>query len=175
MKKRIIWIVLVLSVFFLSGCKKEAAVLIQQPVKEVLPTKENLSTNQNFLLLQKSSEVFPQSQGVYDVIGEQLTIVKQYAPVVESEQAQGNSVALEQKKLDQIKQDFNQSFPSLSYEGDLYQVYEQKFHQTRVTLHEGYFTLSATPAFTQNFYFVGESDTQVKDENGTLYEIQYSN
>lgn len=158
----------------LSACQRTEQDFLTQPVKEVLPTKENLTTQQNFLLLQKDSQLFPQSQGVYDVIGDQLTIVKQYVPAVDSTKMQANTIVIEQKKLEQVKQDFQRSFPGLQYEDDPYKVYEQKFTQTKIDLYDGYFVLRAQPSFEQTFQFVNNSDTTVIDDNGTIYEIQYS-
>lgn len=175
MKKQFMIGALGLLVIGLSGCQQTVeSEFVTQPVKEVLPTKENLTTQQNFLLLQKDSQLFPQSQGVYDVVKDQLTIVKQYVPTLDTSKIRANAVVIEQKKLEQVKQDFKRSFPGLIYEDDPYRVYEQKFTQTTVELHPTYFILRAQPDFEQKFQFVDESDTKVTDENGTIYEIQYS-
>lgn len=161
---------------FLTGCQTniEQVKPVQKPVVEVVPKKEDLATHQNFMLIQIEKSVFPQNQGVYDVVNHQVTIVKQYIPeknpnVLSNSDFNAKGIMME----DQIHQDVSKTFPGVVYKANPYQVYEIKLKQVRIELTKTGFILHAETGYTADFQFVDAQETKVKDENGVIYEIQY--
>lgn len=161
---------------FLTGCQTNIGKVkpVQKPVVEAIPKKEDLATHQNFMLIQVEKATFPQNQGVYDVVNNQVTIVKQYIPkknpnVLSNSDFNAKGIVTE----DQIHQDVSKTFPGVVYKADPYQVYEIKLKQVRIELTKDGFTIHAENEYAVYFRFLDAQETKVKDENGVIYEIQY--
>lgn len=101
---------LVLCSFFcsllLASCGQENQAIKTSEPTTATATKLSSTNAENvdLMLIQEESSQFPQSQGVYDLQGEELTIVKQYLPMTESSSDETLSGSALKKEMKRSKQ-----------------------------------------------------------------------
>ena len=109
---------LVLCSFFcsllLASCGQENQAIKTSEPTTATATKLSSTNAENvdLMLIQEESSQFPQSQGVYDLQGEELTIVKQYLPMTESSSDETLSGSALKKRNETIQADFEKKFAS---------------------------------------------------------------
>lgn len=109
---------LVLCSFFcsllLASCGQENKAIKTSEPTTATATKLRSTNAENvdLMLIQEESSQFPQSQGVYDLQGEELTIVKQYLPMTESSSDETFSGSALKKRNETIQADFEKNFAS---------------------------------------------------------------
>ena len=126
---------LVLCSFFcsllLASCGQENQAIKTSEPTTATATKLSSTNAENvdLMLIQEESSQFPQSQGVYDLQGEELTIVKQYLPMTESssdETLSGSALKKEMKRSKQTLKNFASA--NLRLKDDPFEIYETTLH-----------------------------------------------
>ncbi|WP_122646969.1 hypothetical protein [Enterococcus mediterraneensis] len=126
------------------------------------------------IIMQVDNHGFPQSQGVYDVHENALTIVKQYIPDDDETINSEKMSDLFQEKIDMIQKDFDENFAGQELSDDLFKVYERKVPNINVSL-DGQELILKGKDFKKIFNFVVGSTVRVLDANNVEYKIKFDN
>ncbi|MGH0007383.1 hypothetical protein [Enterococcus gallinarum] len=169
---------LVLCSFFcsllLASCGQENQAIKTSEPTTATATKLSSTNAENvdLMLIQEESSQFPQSQGVYDLQGEELTIVKQYLPMTESSGDETLSGSALKKRNETIQADFEKNFASanLRLKDDPFEIYETTLHGASFSIDEKYLFLRAHGLELKFQY--DEATNRAYDENNVRYEVQ---
>ena len=163
----------------LVGCQKAADTTIHVTTDSVRestePTSESLLLKQNFMLIQTDAAHFPQSQGVFDIQSDQMTVVKQYIPVDNLNIIQDNKLNADgSQDTNQVAEDVMKTFPDQTYDADPYKVYETVITDITVSIDDSQLLIKGADNYQQLFTFQNDNSTQVKDQNDVIYEVRIS-
>lgn len=178
MKKKTLFIsILGLVLLFLVSCTTKET---QPPADGNVSGKEHIQKpkleleSDEMIIMQIDNHGFPQSQGVYDVHENTLTIVKQYIPDDDETINSEKMSDLFQEKIDTIQKDFDENFSGQALSDDLFKVYERKVPNINVSL-DGHDLILKGKDFKKIFSFVVGSTKRVVDTNNVEYKIKFDN
>jgi uncharacterized protein YcfL len=156
----------------LASCEQDQTISATSEPSTVMETKLS-STNTkkvDLMLIQVDSSQFPQSQGVYDLHGEKLTIVKQYLPMTDNSGDDLDNPSAEIKQ--RIEADFKKNFAAtnLQLEEDPFKIYETTFQGASFSIEGNRLYLRADGVELEFNY--NEKTNRAFDENNVRYEVQ---
>ncbi|WP_291292980.1 hypothetical protein [Enterococcus sp.] len=158
----------------LASCGQE-----NQAIKTSEPTSSTATKlssthaeNIDLMLIQEESSQFPQSQGVYDLQGKELTIVKQYLPMTENSNDENLSGPALKKRNETIQADFDKNFSSanLRLKDDPFEIYETTFQGASFSI-DGKTLYLRADGLELKFHY-DEATNRAYDENNVRYEVQ---
>lgn len=172
------WLMFIGIILF-AGCQKvneKTVHVTTESVKESsIIANESQLLNQNFMLIQAGSAEFPQSQGIFDIQKNKMTIVKQYVPtdnpnITKEYELKANAP----QESHQVAEDVSNTFPGKQYDANPYKVYEIVIEDITVKLVDRQLVISGANHYQQIFVFQNAENTQVKDRNGVFYDVRTS-